>query len=637
MAISIVACSDDNDMPVPGGEGEVVENAQVSLIFSVADIPETEASRTTPTDGDYEPGDGFENYVDIEGADFRIYMFSMANKFIGSFDNITLDRLSASSTARTYEVKADIDPELTRFSDFKVCVLANWNTYPSLAAGDDISVLWNKADETIYDFNTAPLSPDHLIPLYGIKEYSNVSFMSNVRTILGTIFMLRACAKIEVMLDKSVRPVKSIALTRVNDRGFKAPKNVALQSDYVHNSYERDYVNTPNIPAEALVYKDVEIPLVKGDPLKMEERTFAIYLPEYNNTSYGVTPSQIKITYVDVDNTNEVERLIDFKYYQESGSHKENEPFDILRNYIYRFKLRQSAVIVDIQPYALVEISPAFGLERDADGNIVVRDANGKIIKIIDVAADEELHLEDFSVEQIGSGTAVVGEDGLKKVVYLDDGRTILYTYSTGKFLKNIPEGEPSDKDLDEDLKDKNVLVRWEIYSNEEEPGENFVFDQFIEEDYENYRYNWANGYFYPTFMHSRYDDAGTLIERYIYKSKESYDNGEAWIAKSVDFEGPANNKTYRFGNKTIRYYTSGEVVLTVKLRKVYEQATDNYNEPAFEVDYYMLDPDKDDGSYLFDDQGRRVPVYKYDENGNKIPIYIYRYEEDYTEPETTE
>ncbi|MCM1519380.1 MAG: hypothetical protein NC098_01175 [Lachnoclostridium sp.] len=635
MALSIVACSDDNDMPVPGGEGEVVENAQVSLVFSVADIPENDASRATPTDGEYTPGEGFENYVDIEGADFRIYMFSMANKYIGSFDNITLNRLSASSTARTYEVKADIDPELTKFTDFKVCILANWKSYPSLSAGDDISALWSQADETIYEFNREPLSADHLIPLYGIKEYSNVTFLSNVRTILGTIFMLRAYAKIEINLDKSVRPVKSVVLTRVNDRGFKAPKNVAREGDYVHGSYESDYVNTPNIPSEALVWKDVEVPLIKGDPLKMEERSYVIYVPEYDNTSYGVTPSQIKITYVDVDNTNEVERLIDFKYYQKSGSHEVDEPFSLLRNYIYRFKLRQSAVIVDVQPYALLDIRPAFGLERDADGNIVVRDANGKIIKIIDVAADEELTLQDFSVDQIGSGTAVVGEDGKKKVVYLDDGRTIIYTYKQGKFLKSIPpDGENPDDFIDESLNGQTVLVRWEIYSNEEEPGENFVFDQFIEEDYENYRYNWADSYFYPTFMHSRYDDAGTLIERFVYKSRDSYENGDKWIAKSVDFEGPANNKSYRFGNKTIRYYTGGDVVLTVKLKKVYEQATDNYNEPAFEVDYYQLDPDKDDGSYLLDDQGRRVPVYKYDSEGNKIPIYVYRYEEDYSEPE---
>ncbi len=360
------ACSDrDSEPELPA----VTEGArQVGFTITVADTPDKDsASRATPTDGTYDPGDGYENYIDLPNKDFRFYFFTSDDKYIGEIKINSLIPVSINPLlqSKTYEAIGQIEAELGSYNSFKVCVLANWKSYPELKKGDQLEELWSQADENIYTYNTTPLSPDHTIPLYGIREFNDITLTPNEFTSLGKIHLLRAYAKVEVILDPSVTvyEIANVSVTRVNKSGYKAPEKISLQSQYVHGKYEQDYVGQVHIPASVEVQENLPMTLVSN--VDYTQRYIA-YVPEYDNRSAGAVKTRVKIEY---DNEMATTDYIDFKYYQATGSHAAGEVFDLSRNNWYKFKVSKflesskPEVEVDVIPYAVRDLSPTLGLD----------------------------------------------------------------------------------------------------------------------------------------------------------------------------------------------------------------------------------------------------------------------------------
>ncbi|MCM1449386.1 MAG: hypothetical protein NC082_03520 [Clostridiales bacterium] len=540
LVVMTVACSDGEEPRIPDAGGTP---RQVGFTITVADVPDMgNLSRATPA-GPYDPGSGYENYIDIAGKDFRFLFFDVSNKYVGqieinSFIPISINPLNSS---KTYSAMGSLPADIaTGYKDFKVCVLANWASYPVLEKGDDLSKLWDASSaDNMFTFNEEPLSSRHTVPLYGIQEYSGITFEPDVQFNMGRIHLLRAYAKVEVILLPNVRGVESLAITRVNGRGYKAPCNVDELSDYVHNSYDQDYVALPHIPALADedIVTDYKMRWVSGDD--GEERRFIAYVPEYDNTSDGAVKTYIKVNYE--ENGYDPGHKIEFKYYQATGSHGKDTPFDLLRNYWYRFTVNggPSTITVDVQPYALVTLRPDFGLERDEDGNIIIRDQNGNIVKVI-MLDKTVLKYEPFTIPNIGESTGVFDENNHVLMAYLEDGRQIVYNY------------------CDES---RTELMSWEIYSSERDNG----VLVHLEEEYIKSRYNWETKKFEDEFHHNFYDDGGCLVERYIYPNHGSFENrpsnGESSDAvKTVRYEGEL------FGDKTVYHYNYNSVTKELKL-----------------------------------------------------------------------
>ena len=537
LAALTAACSGKEDFHEP--EIGPVKGASVSFMFTLSDAPVAEPrveSRATPTDGDYDKGAGYENYIDIEKGDFRLYFYTSNDLFFGMVNEVTLLPISESPGSKTYQVRGTVSPEQAALSGFKVCILANWTNYPEPAMGDPLSKLW-VAPEALYTHGGNELSRSNLVPLYGIKEFKGITFAENGLTDLGLMHLLRAFAKIEVELTESVRPVKKVSLTRVNLLGYKAPSDVTTEGDYVHGSYEADYVATPHIPSTA-VRQDVEMLLVKGDKTKEEFRKFVAYVPEYDNISSSAVKTRIKIEYLDNPFTDT--DYLDFKYYEKKGPHAKDEEFDLLRNYLYRFQVTQKRIFVDVQPYAEVLLKPNFGLERDGDGNIVVRNEKGDIIKLVTVD-NQQLYFNPFEVANIGQATGVFDQSGNVIMAFLKDGRSMIYNY-----------------------KDKNhtELMSWEIYTADDNE-----YGVYLEEEYELCRYDWADESYHDMFCHNFYDDRGCLVEEFRYPSDKAFNErpgkgqGEG-VRRTVGYTGELH------GEKDIYHYDeSGNIFLTVYVR----------------------------------------------------------------------
>ncbi|MCM1178082.1 MAG: FimB/Mfa2 family fimbrial subunit [Clostridium sp.] len=355
-------------------------NIQIGLRISLDEVA-APATKATP-EGDYDDGRSteFENYLDIANA--RIMFFDSADKFMATFVPTVLRPVEEQNRSKVYELMGTLENPLP--SDFKVVIIANWQSYPQdsgLVPGkmsiDDLCA----SEYSRYAYS-APftLSTETPIPLFGLKEFSGMTFIEGQMTYLDTIHLLRAMAKVEVSMnaDDSVDwNIESVKLRRYNSSAFCAPYGVYTEADYVKGNYDGDYADDIHIVEGVVV--DQEIDFVNQD-----DGRFIIYVPEYRNVAPdGQKASDAADIVVTFDKRVDAEYTIDFKYYRNApAGARLNQPFDIRRNYYYKFEITKHEefmdpeISVDIIPYGNVLLIPDYGLTVDDEGNKVDKDKN---------------------------------------------------------------------------------------------------------------------------------------------------------------------------------------------------------------------------------------------------------------------
>ncbi|MCM1254977.1 MAG: hypothetical protein NC221_02535 [Duncaniella sp.] len=394
LAVVLWSCSSDIDQPSDPVSPEGVAVARVEFFMTVGDNAGS-VSRTTPTDGSYDPGSGYENYINLAGNDFQVLFFSgedngSESKFLNKLELIGITVEGETTSSKTYRVLGRVPQKMLRDADFRVVILANWGEYPTLVAEETTLDQLCANQNATFEFNQAAteIGAENPIPMYGVKKFGKVVFDDAGYGNLGTLHLLRAYAKVDVMVHSEVSErwkISSASITYAAGKGYKAPANVYDESDYVHNSYTSDYTDSPNIPADNETVTNLLFTKVSDTP-----STYRIYIPEYRNVNADgtqvATPARIAVNFVD-KNTNLPsflgEQFIDFKYYVAPSGNSElkNKPFNVMRNYWYKFEVKKIDEIagldvnLDVQPYASVELDPGFGLKRDPiDGYIILHE-----------------------------------------------------------------------------------------------------------------------------------------------------------------------------------------------------------------------------------------------------------------------
>ena len=145
----------------------------------------------------YEAGETYENYIDIENNNYRIYFFTSDNKLIARFEPDGFVETQGSDY-RDYSMLGKAPTALTDHQSFKMVVLANWPQYgdDTMKAGETLladicNAAWGRFDS----FSAFELGPERLIPFYGVREYDNIAFKSGEAALLPEpVTLLRAVA-----------------------------------------------------------------------------------------------------------------------------------------------------------------------------------------------------------------------------------------------------------------------------------------------------------------------------------------------------------------------------------------------------------------------------------------------------------
>lgn len=344
LAVVSAACSDtQHDEPTPGGT-----LYHAGFYLSVGQVDNSESGSRAPA-GDYDPGSGYENYIDLsDNRNLRVVLYDLNDNLLGEITDFTITPLESYQSSKRYYLNGTTDVDISS-GKFKVMVLANWPSYPSELTLDNV---WKQQ----YEYNSSPLSPSNLIPLFGIKAISIAGVEPGVAANLGTIHLLRALAKIEVILSdpSDFWHFSTLRLTHYNDRGYCAPTSISNQNQYITDSWATDYVGYTSIPSEAEV---------KGalDFADCGDNHYVLYVPEYNNSRAGTPEAEIRL-----DFTESIlgERAIVIR---DSNGRR----LDFNRNVWYKITVNKKDeqtdvdITVDVIPYAVVDLDPSFGLCTD--------------------------------------------------------------------------------------------------------------------------------------------------------------------------------------------------------------------------------------------------------------------------------
>lgn len=171
---ALCSCSDsvNPELPEPAPDGELL----ITFTLTTGDkAPAGSVSRATP-EGDYDSGQGFENFIDLDNGDIRFYLFSTANLYLGQLSVQSFVAASDGNTPnyKRYSVFGRIHKSLINNGNFKIVAVANWGgNYPALFVGR--STIDDLTDVSLYNFN-APFEPtaETPIPLFGVKLYNPI-------------------------------------------------------------------------------------------------------------------------------------------------------------------------------------------------------------------------------------------------------------------------------------------------------------------------------------------------------------------------------------------------------------------------------------------------------------------------------
>ena len=314
----------------------------------------------------YEAGETYENYIDIENNNYRIYFFTSDNKFIARFEPDGFV-VAEGSDYRDYSVLGKAPAALVNHKNFKIVVLANWPQYgdDAMKAGETLladicDAEWGQSDS----FSSFELGPERLIPFYGVHEYNNIEFKSGEATWLSEpVTLLRAVAKVEVIFKTDTHfdlSFSEVKIRRYNKKGYCAPKNVFSQDNYDHGGeWNSDYVSGLHLVENS---NDAEDKIQNfrfasqwtgADGNKYEK--WIAYLLEYQNIDVGDKYSCIEVR-LDAQTDEDESYKVYFASYDESGKTDNNDNtrrFDISRNNLYRFTItvRDNRLTVNVQEW----------------------------------------------------------------------------------------------------------------------------------------------------------------------------------------------------------------------------------------------------------------------------------------------
>ncbi len=362
MLLSLASCSNDNyieDFAYTDGTVGVEMTIQTRSLSNI----------TSSSDKEYVAGTEWENYVDIAGGDYRIYFFEYdpdTETASSSGTNSTLiaefeptDMYSiAGSDYTSYTLSGKVDESLIEsLENFKVVVVANWgkDNYPTesdIEEGLTIDGLcsYEKAvfDAFVSNGTATMPSADNLIPFFGLREYSGVTWRENYKTRLsGDITLLRSMAKVEVILepndDQEDVTFSNVSIVNYNAQGYCAPTGVYLRGDYDHDyTWAEDFVDGLHLVGNANDEDQTNhsISMLKTTNSEGKE-TWVAYVPEYDNmgddysyisllTNFQLDTEPYKIYFANYTDGGTTA-------YGEGEDEDKGDRYNIYRDYLYRY------------------------------------------------------------------------------------------------------------------------------------------------------------------------------------------------------------------------------------------------------------------------------------------------------------
>ena len=332
-ALSLVACSQNAD-------SDDTQKNIVSVYFTLS-VNEAEASvaaksrSTAPPEGtgtwqSYDPkgeADDYENAIDVNKL--NVYFYKVDGTYAGKVDDMTAYRDDTKKNVYHIVGKMNIDKDNLVNDQFtgRMVVYANMDTPATLPWASTSTDILGQS----YSFN--PSAPTY-IPMWGVRS---VSFDASPGTQqnLDDVYMLRAVAKVTVQLDETIMKgwtIEAITMNRWNNKGYCLPSWV----DELNDTQDLTFNQSENVYNATDVLQTTPIDFTAATASTASQN---LYLPEYDNTSAGVTPATISVKLRKPDGTSEGQTYtLQFVKYDDKDA-PTGTPYDIVRNHWYKYTI----------------------------------------------------------------------------------------------------------------------------------------------------------------------------------------------------------------------------------------------------------------------------------------------------------
>lgn len=300
-ALTFASCTQDELIPMP-------DEDKMQVIFTLALGDSSLRSRAAWNDNqggtDATIGDSFDNEIGLN--QLQVALYNKDGSFMGKVNDL---QYYQTDQINVYQFVGNLSMNTQRELDCKIMVFANLGENNIISEG-------TKLDQLIFPYDS------RYIPMWGVSSI-NVTVTPGKRTILEEpIYLLRAMAKVEVTLDKSLtssdHSLENVILENYNTSGYCLPKGYA------------DVSSTKQLDTED-VFNVVSPPSDKGQTLSFrlnKDKSYTIYVPEYQNVGADGSGSRMKVTI-----KGKVYNL-DFKDYDTGTA------FNLIRNHYYKFNIK---------------------------------------------------------------------------------------------------------------------------------------------------------------------------------------------------------------------------------------------------------------------------------------------------------
>lgn len=347
LALLPTGCASDGDVLCPEPDNGTASYVTFRVVTPKAMVTRTATRGVPDVDNAEIWGDGYlsEAGVDFDNAlignQFNVFITDSGGMLITKLRNLIYIETTDSENNVVYsfsgEIPKDKVEDLKTYSNARIHIAAN--------CGSDISL----SDALSFNHAGQPSKTFTAIPMWGVETF-NFTTLKPGNNDVGEIWLLRAMAKVEIIIDTKVTDNFITALTsasvkNANTRGYVLPQTWSTVADTKALSFKNSLKALPSAAGIS--------GMTPADDKTTDKIVF--YLPETENTD-GAT--EITLNYTLKGNESK-SGVIKFAKY-ENGTPSDTY-YDIVRNHLYRFEVSLSGKFViryTVCPWNTYEITP---------------------------------------------------------------------------------------------------------------------------------------------------------------------------------------------------------------------------------------------------------------------------------------
>ncbi len=377
--LALSACSSDDS-------AAEADSQSVVVVFQLS-IPRTEAATTRATTETVAAGSDLEHKL----SSLHVVLYDKQGNFIAQEYGLRITPLSTSTTGN-YEYTANVEVSMEVPEAYRTTTAFEGElvVYANIAIPASASYIGTGISDLTFQL-TSYTAPDAL-PMWGMRSLTtadNVRLTAGTRNDLtgsGAIDMMRSVAKVTVDLTQEMKDdgwtFEDLCLTHYNQKGYVLPKGYFSQNAV--NSYEfasatklMTYTGDNNARFRPFSVTENSVTTINSgalDYLHFNSGTDAtaglpVYIPEYDNTTTGVTPATIQIKLMQNGKSEGKTYELQFAKYNSKPSDDgtgdydqvvSKSEFNIVRNtwyqyHVYKLSQHKIGVKLEVKPWYYIE------------------------------------------------------------------------------------------------------------------------------------------------------------------------------------------------------------------------------------------------------------------------------------------